>query len=213
MNCGSAGQNKCSAPNVYGAATLNSSGIISGNVLPIILSGFAASISNNQAVDISWQAQEETNAAYFTIERSGDGSNWKAITTIRAKGNSAVTSYYSYTDATPLPGINYYRLQMVDLDGKKVSSEVIYAEAPSVEQTVSIYPNPVTGLIFNLKVASSGPVIATVFSMEGRLVCTSAMKGQLQYQVKLPANTLRNTYLAVQVISNSKTQTFSILNK
>lgn len=213
MNCGHTGQNKCSAPNVYGAATLNSSGIISGNVLPIILSDFTASISNNQTVDILWQTQQEMNADYFTIERSADGSNWQGISTIIAKGNSSTTSYYSYTDGAPLPGINYYRLQMVDLDGKNISSEVKHVEASSVEQPVSIYPNPFTGLTFNLKVPSSKPIVANVFSMEGRLICTFAMRGQLQYQVKLPANTVHNTYLALQVISNNKTQTFSILNK
>ena len=213
MNCGHSGQNKCSAPNVYGPATLNSSGIISGDVLPITLSDFNVTLTNDQTAEITWQTQLEINSDYFTIERSKDGSDWQIIGTIEAKGNSSFISYYSFRDADPLPGINYYRLQMADLDGKNVNSEVIYIEASSVEEAVSIYPNPVTGLTFNLKVASPEPVIVNVFSMDGRLICTIAMKGQVQYQVKLPVNTVRNIYLAVQVVSNGKTQTFSILDK
>jgi hypothetical protein len=171
MNCGRPGQNKCSAPNVYGPASVNLSGIISGNVLPIVLSDFKASLINSQSVAISWTTQQEINSDHFTIERSGDSINWEAIGICNAKGNSSVISYYSFTDASPFNSINYYRLQMADMDGKTQSSNIIYVAIASIEKEAIIYPNPVTNLSFNLKVYTVEPVIVNVFSMEGRMIC------------------------------------------
>jgi hypothetical protein len=214
LNCGRPGQNSCMAPYVYGPSTLNSLGPITGNVLPIVLADFNASLASNHSVDISWNTQQETNADHFTIERSVNGSNnWEAIGTIEAKGNSSGITYYSFADASPNEN-NYYRLQMADMDGKETASKVIYIlNAPTIEKQISIYPNPITNLSFNLKVSTVEPVIINVFTMEGRMLQTVALKGQLQYQIHLPASTTHNIYLAVQIINNGKTQTLSVFNK
>ena len=51
------------------------------------------------------------------IERSKDGSNFNAIKNITA-GALACLQPFEYTDKDPLPGYNYYRLKMMDADGK-----------------------------------------------------------------------------------------------
>ena len=212
VNCGSTGQNKCSASKVYGPATLNAAGIVTGNVLPVVLTDFNALLNGN-AVSISWETQIETNAGHFTIERSADGSNWEAIGTVNAKGNSSIAGYYSFTDASPLSGSNYYRLQMVDLDGNEAASKIIHIATSVTEGKIGIFPNPIINSTFNLKVATTEQVIVNVFTTEGRLLSAFSLRGEYQYQLQLPSAAPRNAYIAVKVISNGNAQTMMVLNK
>ena len=212
VNCGSTYQNKCSASKVYGPATLNAAGIVTGNVLPVVLTDFNALLNGN-AISISWETQIEVNAGHFTIERSADGSNWEAIGTVNAKGNSSVAGYYSFTDASPLSGSNYYRMQMVDLDGNEAASKVIHIATSVTEGKIGIFPNPIINATFNLKVSTTEQVIVNVFTTEGRLLSAFSLRGEYQYQLQLPSAAPRNAYIAVKVISNGNAQTMMVLNK
>ncbi|HVM88051.1 MAG TPA: hypothetical protein VMT76_07665 [Puia sp.] len=213
MNCGGTGQNSCSAPNVYGPASLTTSGLVSGNILPVVLTDFKAAFNNN-AVAISWSTQQEQNSAYFTVERSADGSNWDVIGNVQAKGNSSVISNYSFADIAPFNGNNYYRLLMVDLDGKQAVSDIAHVSVAVTAQTAtSIYPNPVTNLAFNLRVGSTDPVVVKIFSAEGRMVGIMSLRNQLQYHVELPASIGHNNYLIVQIVKGNKAETLSLFNK
>lgn len=155
MNCGGAGQNACgmwSAPTVFGPATFNSTGVSNvSSLLPVVLTGFTASSTGNQ-VALAWITSQEVNAAYFNIERSTNGASWEKIGTVAAKGNTAVSTHYTFTDATFLNGVAYYRLVMIDLDGRKDYSEIKTIRA-SIVNGISFYPNPA---VDNVNVALSG---------------------------------------------------------
>jgi len=211
LNCGGVGQNACSAPKVYGCATLNSLGASACSTLPVSLNDFSADYINNR-VELSWSTQEEINFDHFVIERSSDAGNWQATGTVYSK-YSSIGNKYNFTDASPLNNDNYYRLQIVDKDGKISYTKIISINAGAIASQVSIFPNPVTNLTFNIKLSSTKAAIVNVFTMEGRLLFVTSLQGQTQYQVKLPANASTTNYLIVQVINDGKTNTFNILNK
>ena len=82
------------------------------------------------------------------LERSTDGNNFGDAAIIFANGNSTIESKYSYTDAgvsTINKGMVYYRLRMVDMDGKAKLSETRILRLSEETKSVSIqaYPNPV----------------------------------------------------------------------
>lgn len=149
MNCGGAGQNACgmwSMPAVYGPATANSTGVSAMSaLLPVVLAGFT--IANHDSyIQLNWQTSQEINSHYFFIERSANGHNFERIGTVNAKGNSAIPSNYSYSDYSPLQGITYYRLVMVDLDGTTKYSAILTTRS-AVSAAVSVFPNPTVDMV------------------------------------------------------------------
>ena len=143
MNCGGTNPNSCSNPNLYGPATLSSSGTTSGAILlPVTMEGFTAELSSDKTVVLNWATAQESNSSHFDIERSVNGSDWTTIGTVQAEGNSAKTINYNFTDQDPAAGVNYYRLNMVDRDDRQVYSEVKIVRNAALVKNVSFYPNP-----------------------------------------------------------------------
>jgi hypothetical protein len=60
---------------------------------------------------------------------------------------------FNYIDANPLEGANYYRLKIINIDGKVTYSDVVVLVNRSID-IVSIEPNPVPDGIFTLKIIS-----------------------------------------------------------
>jgi len=92
-------------------------------LLPVTLTGFEVSRQGNLAM-LQWQTAQEQNSRDFTIERSADGLSYTSIGNVQATGNSSGPRDYSFTDAAPLNGKNYYRLKQFDLDGHFTYSDV-----------------------------------------------------------------------------------------
>jgi hypothetical protein len=82
-------------------------------------------------------ASEKDNS-HFEILRSGNGVNFEKINTVLGNGNSSEVRNYSFTDANPLPGTNYYQLNQVDTDGKSSKSEIraVNSEVKHIDFTV-----------------------------------------------------------------------------
>lgn len=117
--------------------------------LPVTLVSFKA-LSEGQTSSLSWTTSEETNSDRFDIERSQNGKNWVKIGSLSSHKESKVNQYYSFADATPLRGDNYYRLKMVDRDETFAYSHI---EHLSFNGIALVYPNPVSAsqnLTFNV---------------------------------------------------------------
>jgi len=92
---------------------------------------------------IDWNTASEKAGDRFELERSIDG-NFLKLADIDAKGQP---SAYSYWDETPVTGVNYYRLKMIDASGKTTYSKTVSALVRSGTFTVEAYPNPVRDLL------------------------------------------------------------------
>ncbi len=106
------------------------------------------------------------------LERSADSRNFSEINSITADA-ARCNQPFDYTDADPLNGMNYYRLKMIDADGKTgYSSIVALLNAAKGFDIISIAPNPVTHGNFKLQVASAenSKMEIVIFDMQGRLV-------------------------------------------
>jgi hypothetical protein len=87
-------------------------------ILPVTLINFG--VTENQGKNLlQWTTASESNSDYISIERSSDGRNFTTIGTVKAAGFSSTDIHYTFTDATPLTGLNYYRLALVDKDNSK----------------------------------------------------------------------------------------------
>ena len=126
-------------PAIYGQTLTGPSTLNANGILPIIMTNFNVALNDNIA-DLTWSTAMEINLSHFTVQRSGDGSTWASIGMVEGK-NAASGASYSFVDPSPLHGLNYYRLQSVDLDRNYKLSEVRLIRA-SVIKSLILGPNP-----------------------------------------------------------------------
>jgi hypothetical protein len=211
LNCGGNGQHSCSTPVVYGPATLTTStvGLVSGNTLPVILSGFTAALNGDGSAKLAWETKMEQNSSRFEIERSATGSAWSTIATIQAKGNSSAASSYSYTDGSPLQGANYYRLKMIDLDGSAVYSEVRVIETAAIHH-ISFFPNPARDCV-NVTLGGMSTSTATVRLINQAGAVLQEKKAQAGTTVTFSLQQYNTGFYVLSVMSSDGTHESSKL--
>jgi len=116
-----------------------------GMALPVELIDFSLEYIND-GVDIFFTTASERDADKYLIEVSRDGSYWQELETVKAVGNSSVSSNYQLRDNSPFIGLSYYRLTLVDVNGNSTPLEVITSEFNSVKYL--LYPIPVNKTMF-----------------------------------------------------------------
>ena len=123
---------------------------------------------------LSWNTVTEKNGDHFDVERSEDGVRFVKIGQQSAAGLSSERKPYSFSDKNPGASANYYRLKMVDVDGRYDYSKVVSMDFGfGTEGSVSIYPNPVTeNLNVSWKNGDNGAKQVNIYDMTGRLVRT-----------------------------------------
>src|SRR5574343_12134 len=144
------------------------------NVLPVEFTSFAVKCENDYPI-VSWQTASEHNSASFILERSTDGKEWEAITTLEAAGNSNSTIDYQFEDVTTLRFVGYYRLTQVDIDGKQKVYDPIYTNCLKSENEVEIYPNPAQDdLTISLSTKESAKVQIEFVNANGFMVSSES---------------------------------------
>lgn len=117
------------------------------STLPVKLSAFNAK-KNDTKVALTWTTSMEKNVSHFSIQRSLSGSEYTDIGMIMTNGDSDIERNYQFSDDVKNMSkqVVYYRLKMVDLDGRFEYSpvRVIRIGATSETPSVMAYPNPVT---------------------------------------------------------------------
>jgi Domain of unknown function (DUF4082) len=147
--------------------------------LPVVLAQFIATKADNGSVKLSWTTSQEVNAGYYDVERSGDQTGWVKIGSVKAKGNSTIATDYSLFDNLPLDGTGYYRLKMVDLDGKYVYSKTVSVSADKNSVPLVIYNNPFTDLIrLKVNVSRAQNLTMTVSDMLGKTYIRQSIQAQ-----------------------------------
>ena len=92
--------------------------------LPVEVGSFDAERVENR-VNLNWKTLSETNNKKFNIQRSTDGQIFEKIGSVKGNMNSMNQIEYNFVDDAPLNRSTvYYRLEQVDLNGKKKYSEV-----------------------------------------------------------------------------------------
>lgn len=108
--------------------------------LAINLNYFKGSQNDNKHL-LSWKVNCTSDEAKFELQRSNDGTGFAPINTFTAS-KARCASEFSFTDETPVAGNNYYRLKIIDVDGKfSYSNIVLLTRKVSHFDLVSLMPN------------------------------------------------------------------------
>lgn len=137
--------------------------------LAVELSNFSA-VEKKENVLLKWLTASEKDNALFKVERSQNGKDFSTIGEVKGT-NAATGSNYSFSDATPNTGVNYYRLNAVDFSGNSEYSKIISVVFDnSIEKKLNISPNPTRDKII---FATGGENTSTViFDINGRILQT-----------------------------------------
>jgi len=158
--------------------------------LPVELSYFAATLTAQNFVKLTWVSQSETGLLGYRVYRSENNDQASAISitpSMIPATNTSTTQTYSITDAEVAIGSTYYYwLESVDMGHSTFfgpTSVLVQGEVPPVlpEYTTmrNAYPNPFrantgTTIEVNVKAGETGQV--TVYNVLGQVVKTYTVK-------------------------------------
>lgn len=133
---------------VWNAAqgTLTGPLTLPATTLPVKLLHFVA-FQNNEQIIIQWMTATEINCDKFRVEKSYDGSTYSEIEILDGVGTSSNLNKYTVTDRNPKEGLQFYRLQQIDFDGKTVYYKPVSTRFNS-EVSFSLHPNPGCGELY-----------------------------------------------------------------
>jgi hypothetical protein len=116
---------------------------VSCATIPLGLVDFSVKKVNNEAV-LTWKTVNEQEVSHFDVERSNDGKAFYSVGKVKPN-NTLAQSIYNLTDRGPLSIIQYYRLKMVDLDGKVTFSKILsLSNSDKGVNKLSVYPSIVS---------------------------------------------------------------------
>lgn len=169
-------------------AQYESAGKITGSIacapLPIELISFRLRRPRSGSIRLEWRTGSEQQADQFVVERSPDGQRFEPIGSVKAQN---VPSEYAFDDDRPLMGDNFYRLRMVDWEGRNTYSPTVREHMNTLAWRVSFIANDRAALLHSDDAFAAVEGLM-LYDATGRLVWRQSLQGQLApIRVDLPA--------------------------
>lgn len=147
------GGNPGSKLNICGETLWNGPDTVSGPVsfgsvvLPVELISYNGVLNTSGQVVLSWSTATETNNSHFTIERSTNGLTFTEVGRVVGHGTVSMQMDYSFSDANPAQGTNYYRLKQTDYNGHYEYKGIVAVEVltNATGCILTVFPNPCQG--------------------------------------------------------------------
>ena len=178
-------------------------------VLPVTLLSFTANRFNETAL-LKWAATFESSFRTFDVQRSTDGITFNSIGNVT--GRNLVN--YSFTDGNlPKSSVVYYRLKMIDVDGKFTTSKTVSIKLDNNFSNASVYPNPSFGkLTFKLDKALANTGILRITDITGRIVKTQeVLKAETNINVNVTGLQSGRYFISISNQSTVINQSFVVL--
>jgi len=144
-----------------------------GTPLKVDLLSFNGKLNNSNA-NLLWVTSKENEPVSFAIERSNDGISFTNIGTVNGHGNYLTeNNYYNFPDPVTISGKAWYRIAMVNNDGKKKYSRIISLNDKAIEFGLNNVINPFSHeLDFEITVPENTRIEASLVNLSGKPVKT-----------------------------------------
>ena len=145
--------------------------IYSNAILPVSKLLFNAR-QNGDRVSLNWTIQADQPLAYFDIEKSSNGTTFYSIGTLNANLVLNSDNYFSFSDAN-FTGNSWYRLKLVDKDGRFVYSIVRLVKKSNIYNDFTIYPTVLKAgetIHINYKASIAGDVALVIYNENGQVL-------------------------------------------
>jgi uncharacterized delta-60 repeat protein len=143
---------------------------LDNKVLPLRLLSFTARRSGKSNL-LQWRTAHEINVDRFEIQRSANGREYTVKGFVKAGAFN-----YSFKDENRGSGINYYRLRMIDRDGRFTLSAVRRVDN-NIQFIASVYPNPANNHIqVKIETGKKRDLLIQILSLDGKVITTESFK-------------------------------------
>ena len=180
-----------------------------GSALSVDIKEFTGRKELNYDV-LSWVTSSEQNNNYFNLQHSTNGTQFTTIEKVNTKaqgGNSASPISYESLHLNPVLGHNYYRLEQVDINGKKsINAKIIDLIWSENGSSVSIYPNPAREFLnIDLTSNQASNTLVKIMDMSGRIVKQVEAKTQKGINnLSISLKELSSGVYTIQILENGK---------
>ena len=166
-------------------------------------------------VDLNWWTLNEVSTDFFVVQRSHDGEHFEDLGQVNAAKDFSGYQSYPYRDESPYPGINFYRVKLVDLDGGSRRSNTISVNFEGNGGMMQVYPNPArpqSQLNITYWSENSEQVIFNIYDLRGVLVQSfpAAVQPGLN-QLNLFTGDLTNGVYLLNSVQGTLTQTRKLM--
>ncbi len=187
---------------------------IDQNPLPVTFADVKA-FEKGSGVQIEWSNLTEKDVVNYIVERSANGNDFTAIGQLNARSNQTDKQSYVSLDAAPIAGTNFYRIKVVELDGKIIYSKMLRVDIGKTVKGISLYPNPVTsGEVTIGFTAVKGLYTLRIMNAAGQQVSAKQIAhpgGNVSQAVTVPASVKAGFYVMMISGENFKeSKTFVI---
>lgn len=196
-----------------GAGTITSSNVTSfspfalatsnaaENPLPVLFADVKA-YSKNNGVQVEWSNLTEREILHYEVERSANGIDFYAVNQQLPRSNRDDKASYTFFDASPVNGANYYRVRVQEQSGKVIYSKILRVEMGSTKYSFSLYPNPVTGkqLTVSLNGVKQGKYNVQIIDAAGQRIFTTNLSNVgtgVTQMIELPASVKTGMYVMI----------------
>jgi len=188
--------------------------IETGDFLPVEMTRFAASTTDD-AVLLQWRTATETNNAGFEVQHApGDSTvqaDWRTLAFVEGAGTTQQPQTYRYRTPDLSPGTHRFRLKQRDLDGTESLSDVVTVtlglDAPL--RLTPPAPNPARqSATVRFGVRKASPVTVAIYDVLGRQVATlyeGPAPSEQMKTVRLEANRLSSGTYFVRLSTEGRT--------
>lgn len=215
------GRNPCSSSAVYtgslddiiaysrvlsGSEVTNLYSYFGGTVLAVKWLGLNGVVNGNH-IDLQWQTDRSATNDHFEIEHSTDGNNFSVIGNV-PDGNGT----YTFKDASPAKGNNFYRIRQVDRDGKYSWSSNIKVVYSNNSFGIAVQTNPVADELVLLNSNHLQVQRLQVTDISGRVVLDQLLHSS-DALIKTPVENLRPGFYLIRVGLPGNSTTISIVKQ
>lgn len=142
-----------------------------GTPLNYKLISFTAKKINNE-IRLAWNAELQSNAYMFEVEKSNDGIDFSQIGRLAGREGNA---QYNFIDGNTKNNSKvYYRLKTIDAFGKVEYSKILIVETEIRKSEISLWPNPAaTSAVIALNAGESEQLSVVIYNAAGIKIKTT----------------------------------------
>jgi hypothetical protein len=166
---------------------------------------------------LSWKVNCTSAKATFEVLRSGDGVHYSTIGTLTAD-QLRCSQPFDFTDDSPLGGSNFYRIRIIDTNGKDALSNIVQLSLKTTRyQMISLNPNLVhtENAILKINATEKNELNIVITDFSGRRISTETIPVQpgINQTVLHTSDLVNGTYQVTGYMQGEKPQTLRLVKQ
>lgn len=142
----------------------------------VIKLGEISAVNKGSVNEVRWNSVSEETGDAYQVERSAGGVHFIILDTM--PGKYTMGGNYTYTDRSPITGINYYRLKLLNSNGSSGYSKTVSATNKG-SFGISLFPNPVKSEVtITINGTISGNAMVRIYDVLGKQYKSTKASGQ-----------------------------------